>query len=105
MATEHQGLVTRVTPELLVLCILNSRTLSGRCGMKANKSRGFVNDQLISHVEDGIVNDNLDETKLEKDSADFYERRKRIWIEFQKEDWWVAVAVYLILASVAFVVV
>lgn len=48
---------------------------------------------------------NLDETELEKVSADFYERRKRIWIEFQKGDWLVAVAVYLILASVAFVVV
>ncbi len=57
-----------------------------------------------SHVEDELVNDNLDETELEKASADFYARRKRIWIEFQKGDWLVAVAVYLILASVAFVV-
>ena len=105
MATEQQGLVIRVTSELLVLCILISRALSGRCGMKANKSRGFVNDQPISHVEDEVVNDNLDEIGLEKASADFYERRKRIWIEFQKGDWLVAVAVYFILASVAFVVV
>lgn len=73
--------------------------------MKADKSRGFVTDQLISHVEDGVVNDSLAETELDKASADFYGRRKKIWIGFQKGDWLVAVALYLILASVAFVVI
>jgi len=48
---------------------------------------------------------NLDETELEKVSAAFYERRKRYWIKFQKGELWVAVAVYLILANIAFVVI
>ena len=63
-----------------------------------------MNDQLISQVEDEIADDDLYDDALSKASAAFYERRRKMWTEFHQGDWWIAVAAYLVLSSVAFVV-
>ena len=72
--------------------------------MKHEKLRRTGNEQLTSQVEDEIANDDLYDTDLERDSADFYEWRWKMWTKFNQEDWWIAVAVYLVLSSVAFVI-
>lgn len=48
--------------------------------------------------------DDLGETDLHGLSADFYERRRKMWVGLNRADWWIAVGVYLILSSVAFAV-
>ena len=80
--------------------------------MKLNELKDSVNDQRISQVDDEVANDNFNETDLWeldvrvfKASSDYYKRCSRHRIKLHQGDWWVAVAVYLILASVAFVVV
>jgi hypothetical protein len=55
-------LVSPVTPEFLALFILNSRTLTGRCGMKRDQLRESANDQPASQVDYEVANDSLDET-------------------------------------------
>jgi hypothetical protein len=64
--------------------------------MKHEKLRRNGNDQLTSQVED--------EADSERASADFYEQRWKVWTKLDREDWWIAVALYLVLSSVAFVV-
>lgn len=64
--------------------------------MKYEKSRQTENDQLTSQVED--------EAGLERASADSYERRWKLRAKLDREDWWIAVAVYLLLSGVAFVI-
>ena len=44
------------------------------------------------------------ETELERESAEYYEHRRKFWKKLNAGDWWIAVAVYLLLSSVAFVV-
>ena len=61
-------------------------------------------DLLTGHVEDKAANDDHFETDLEKDSAVYFERRRKIWAKFDQGDWWIAVSVYLIFSSVAFMV-
>ena len=43
-------------------------------------------------------------TDLEGLSAVAYERRRKLWSKFNVGDWWIAVGVYLIFCSIAFVV-
>ena len=66
-----------------------------------------MNDQLISQVEDEIADDDLYDDALSKASADYYERSGKRRIEnrqLEQLDIWIAVALYLFLSSVAFVV-
>ena len=72
--------------------------------MKRKKLRRIENGQLAGHVDDEAADDSLYETDLERDSAACYERRRKMWAEFNQGDWWIAVAVYLILFSIALVV-
>ncbi|MCP4302869.1 MAG: hypothetical protein GY783_19980 [Gammaproteobacteria bacterium] len=72
--------------------------------MKRNKFRRTVNDQLISQVDDEVADDDSDEIAISKDTADYYERRWISRIKEQRGDFWIAVGLYLILSSVAFVV-
>ena len=66
-----------------------------------------MNDQLISQVEGEIADDDLYDDALGKASADYYERSWKRRIENQqleRLDIWIAATVYLLLSSVAFVV-
>ena len=98
--------------------------------MKPNKFRQPANDQLIGQGEDRIADLDIDETALERasndqlisdvegeimsdgrhefdpceDSADYYERMWNSRIKLQQGDIWIAVALYLAVFSVAFVI-
>lgn len=72
--------------------------------MKRKKLRRTGNDHLTSPVEDGAANDDIHDIALAKASADFYGRRERMWTKFNQGDFWIAIGLYLILSSVAFVV-
>ena len=87
-----------------MLCILYSRTLSGQRGMKRKKSRRTGNDQLTSQVDGDVDGDSLAEIALQQASADYYEQRWRNRFKDHKGDFWIAIGLYLILSSVAFVV-
>ena len=74
--------------------------------MKRDQSREPASDQPASQVESAAVNDRLNDTDMQdyESSADEYERRWRQKIRLDRCDWWMAAAVYLFFASVAFVV-
>jgi len=72
--------------------------------MQRDKLRRTDNALLVSKIDYEAKNDDLYETDLEKASADDYEQRRKIWIRFNRGNWWIAVAAYLLLSSVAFVV-
>ena len=74
--------------------------------MKRNELRKSAKDQPARPVAAETMSDNLDDTDLKtyESSAEFYERRWQQKIKYDQRDWWIAVAVYTLLASVAFVV-
>lgn len=79
--------------------------------MKNERVRRAANDVLTGHddllnghVEDKAANDDHFETDLERDSAVYYERRRKMWAKFDQKDWWIAVGVYLTFSNIAFVV-
>ena len=74
--------------------------------MKRDQLREPSSDQPPSQVEGEAANDNLNDTDMQdyESSADVYERRWRQKIKHDRRDWWIAAAAYLLLASVAFVV-
>ena len=74
--------------------------------MKRDQVRKSENHQPTSQVEDKAAHDNLDESGWHAlgVAADYYERRHKSRIKFSKGDWWIAIGVYLVFASVAFVV-
>lgn len=73
--------------------------------MERDQFRESAKNRLASEVEGEAVNDSLNDTDMRayEASADFYERRWRHRIKYDRRDWWIVVAVYLLLASVAFV--
>ena len=75
--------------------------------MKRNELRESVNDQPINQVEDEVSNDNLDETDWHalEVSAIYYERRWRNRIRLHQGDWWIAIGLYSLLISVAFMTI
>jgi hypothetical protein len=54
--------------------------------------------------KDQISDDTMYDDALAKASAEYYERRAIYRINFRAQEMWIAVALYLILSSVAFVV-
>lgn len=72
--------------------------------MKRNKFRRTVHDPQISRVEDGITDGELHDDTLSIASADYYERSWKSRIKEQQSNVWIALGLYLILSSVAFVV-
>jgi len=63
-----------------------------------------VNDQLINQVDEEVADNKLDEMDLPKASASCYDRLGKYRTKFQKEEILIAVGLYLILTSVAMVV-
>lgn len=73
--------------------------------MKCDQLRESANDQPASQVDYEVANDSLDETDWHalEVSADYYERRWRNRIKSHQGDRWIAIGLYLLLISVAFV--
>ena len=72
--------------------------------MDNDKFGRSVNNDQVGQVEAESEIDGPDASDLRAVSAESYERRSSIWIQFKRGDWWIAVGLYLIFASVAFVV-
>jgi len=72
--------------------------------MKRNEFRRTSKDQQISQAEDQIADDELYDDAISKATADYYERSWKSRIKDRQLDIWIAVGLYLILSSVAFVV-
>jgi hypothetical protein len=75
--------------------------------MKRNQFRESASAQPARQVEGEAVNSRRNDTDMQdyESSADVYERRWRQRIKHDRSDWWIAVAAYLLMASVAFVAV
>ena len=63
-----------------------------------------MTDGQIDQAEAESENGEPNEFDLRAISAESYERRRLIWTKFKRGDWWIAVGLYLVLSSVAFVV-
>jgi hypothetical protein len=72
--------------------------------MKRNKFKRTPEDQQNSPIEDQISDGELYDDALDKTSADYYARIAKNRIKVQAQDTWIAVGLYLVLTSVAFVV-
>jgi len=74
--------------------------------MKCNQLRVSANEQPASRVANVAANDSLNETDMQvyEASAEIYERRWKHKFQFDRRDCWIAVAVYLLVASFAFIV-
>lgn len=74
--------------------------------MKRNQFREPASDHPASLVAGEAAKNRLNDTDMQdyESSADVYERRWRQKFKHDRRDWWIAVAAYLLLASVAFVV-
>ena len=72
--------------------------------MKRDSLRRTVNDQQISPIEDESADDNQYDEAIAKASADYYERSWKRGIKDRQQDFWIAVGLYLVLSSVALVV-
>jgi hypothetical protein len=62
-------------------------------------------DQLISRPDDEFSDDNSYDRTMQEKSAAYYERTWKQRKKDQKGDFWIAVGLYLITCSVAFVVI
>jgi hypothetical protein len=73
--------------------------------MEYDQHRKIAGDQSVGQIDQEAANDSVNQSELQEyeASADVYERRWRHKIRHDRRDWWVAAAVYLLLASVAFV--
>lgn len=86
-----------------------SGTSSGRCGMKPYRIRESASEQPADPAAAESANDNFDPDDLQafEATANEYERRWRSWTrlhkEFQPETIWLVICLYLILLSLAFV--
>lgn len=72
--------------------------------MKRDRFKRTSNDQQISQVENQIADGELYDDALSKATADHYERIWKNRIKDRKLDIWIVVGLYLVLSSVAFVV-
>jgi hypothetical protein len=71
--------------------------------MKRNKFRQTSKDQQISQAEDQIADGELYDDAISTSTVDYYERSWNSRIKDRQLDIWIAVGLYLILSSVAFV--
>jgi hypothetical protein len=71
--------------------------------MKSITFRRTSEDQRTSQADDQISDAELYDDAIAKASADYYERSRKNKIKFQRLDIWIAVGLYLVSTSVAFV--
>jgi hypothetical protein len=71
--------------------------------MQRDKLKSNADQQLIDNPD---VDDRgeLNDVALSKASAEYYERCWQSRMKDARSDWWIAIGLYLILSSVAFVV-
>lgn len=78
--------------------------------MESNEVRKTEHRPVVVDVDDEASNEAFydltpDEIELQRASAAYYERRMADRINDPTGDWWIAIALYLFFASIAFVVV
>jgi hypothetical protein len=71
--------------------------------MKSITFRRTSEDQRTSQADDQISDAEMHDDAIAKASADYYERSWKNKIKFQRLDIWIAVGLYLVSTSVAFV--
>ena len=72
--------------------------------MKHRKRRQSESKRTTGEGTDKAANVDSGESTLEQASADFYGRRERLLTKITQGDFWIAIGLYLTLASVAFVI-
>ena len=72
--------------------------------MKRSKRKPSRNDSPAKPVEGELNKDELAEIALQKTSAEYYERRWKDRIKEHQSDFWIVLGVYLIISSVAIVI-
>lgn len=75
-----------------------------RCDMKRKKSKPIGNDSPANLVASEAGKDELANAALQKASADYYERRWKNRIKEHRSDFWIVLGLYLIISSVAVVI-
>jgi len=73
--------------------------------MKPKKIARTEVDRSTSSIEDGSSGDNSYDRSMQEKSAAYYERTWKQRKKDQKGDFWIAVGLYLITCSIAFVVI
>lgn len=73
--------------------------------MKPKKIARTEVDRSTSSTEDGSSGDNSYDRSMQEKSAAYYERTWKQRKKDQKGDFWIAVGLYLITCSIAFVVI
>jgi hypothetical protein len=96
-------LVTRVTAELWSLWILGRGLAVRRCEMKRDKFGRTAEYRGSGSTDDTRRGVEFD-AYMQKVSTEYYERSWRDAVKERKADIWIAIGLYLILTSVAFVV-
>ncbi len=71
--------------------------------MQRIESSPTVKDHSTGPVNHEFGDDSDDDVALQQASARHYERRQKLWADFYRGDWWIAIGLYLIISSVAFV--
>ncbi|MDA0679393.1 MAG: hypothetical protein O2880_03555 [Proteobacteria bacterium] len=85
-------------------CILSVPTTGGRENMTQQKLRRVLKGREIVQA-DGMAKDvDPEEAELLKASANAYDRRMKSRVTEHHGDWWIAVALYMILAGIAFAI-
>ena len=88
---------------------LNIVTQRSKRQRRQSKQHGMRRIDVVGSVSeriDEVENHEFAETDWQQHgaAADYFERRSRIWIRLSKGDAWVAVGTYLVLISIAIVV-
>ena len=71
--------------------------------MKGSKLKGSVKRRRTRMVD----NDEFDASNSQQHwaTADYFEQRSKVWVKLSKGDVWIAIGIYLVMASIAFVVI
>lgn len=72
--------------------------------MKRSKRKSSRNDSPDKPVEGEFGKDELADIALQKTSAEYYERRWKNRIKEHQSDFWIVLGLYLIISSVAIVI-
>jgi len=72
--------------------------------MRRKRFRKTSKDQQVSQAQQQVSDDELYDDACAKASADYYVRSSKNRIKVRQLDIWIAVGLYLVVSSVAFVV-
>ena len=82
---------------------MTDATKQGDKGMTSFDLKGPESDQQIHLAEDPAVN-SLDSQQIDA-AAEYFEQREKVWMKLGQGDIWIAIGIYLVIASIAFVAI